>query len=113
MLATIQERDTKLKDINDELELHVDARTNELQLEVEQRKETEARLQASFKELEDFIYALDQHCNVSRTDPEGIIMFLNENFCAVSQYSPKEMIGRTHQNGGRWFPRSQKAGSRH
>ncbi|HEV2197890.1 MAG TPA: response regulator [Candidatus Acidoferrum sp.] len=97
MLERIQERDTKLKEINDDLELRVQARTKELQLEVEQRKQTEHRLQASLKELEDFKFALDQHCNVSRTDPEGFITFVNENFCAVSKYSPEEMLGNTHR----------------
>jgi PAS domain S-box-containing protein len=103
MLAKIQERDTKLKDVNDELELRVEARTKELMLEVEQRKQTEERLQASLKELEDFKFALDQHCNVSRTDPEGIITFVNENFCSVSKFGATEMVGQTHQivNSGR------------
>src|SRR5690242_1410274 len=54
MLEGIQERDTKLKEAKDDLELRVEARTKELQLEVEQRKQTEKRLQASLKELEDF-----------------------------------------------------------
>ncbi|HKW65394.1 MAG TPA: response regulator [Candidatus Acidoferrum sp.] len=97
MLERIQERDTKLKEMNDELELRVQARTKELELEVEQRKQTEERLQVSLKELEDFKFALDQHCNVSRTDPQGFITFVNENFCAVSKYGPREILGKTHR----------------
>lgn len=97
MLERIQERDEKLKFAKDVLEDRVQARTMELQLEVEQRKQTEKRLQASLKELEDFKFALDQHCRVSRTNPEGIITFVNEKFCAVSKYNPEEMIGKTHQ----------------
>lgn len=97
MLERIQERDTKLKEAKDELEMRVEARTKELQLEVDQRKQTEERLQVSLKELEDFKFALDQHCNVSRTDPEGIITFVNERFCAVSKFEPEEMIGKTHR----------------
>jgi PAS domain-containing protein len=97
MLERIKERDTKLKEAKDELEMRVEARTKELQLEVDQRKQTEERLQVSLKELEDFKFALDQHCNVSRTDPEGIITFVNERFCAVSKFEPEEMIGKTHR----------------
>ena len=97
MLERIQERDEKLKYAKDVLEDRVQARTMELQLEVEQRKQTEKRLQASLKELEDFKFALDQHCRVSRTDPNGIITFVNQQFCAVSKYSPEEMIGKTHK----------------
>ena len=75
----------------------LETRTKELQLEVEQRRHTEERLQASLKELEDFKFALDQHCNVSRTDPDGFITFVNEHFCAVSKYSAEEMLGKTHR----------------
>src|SRR5579864_7372899 len=97
MLERIQERDIMLKEAKEDLEVRVEARTEELQLEVEQRKQTEKRLQVSLKELEDFKCALDQHCNVSRTDPNGKITFVNERFCAVSKFRPEEMIGQTHR----------------
>ena len=97
MLEQIQERDTALQEAKEDLELRVQVRTQELQREVNERKQAEERLQASLKELEDFKFALDQHCNVSRTDPQGIITFVNENFCAISKYSSAEMIGKTHR----------------
>jgi PAS domain S-box-containing protein len=97
MLERIEERDTRLKEAKDNLELRVEARTKELQLEVTERKQAEEKLQASLKELEDFKFALDQHCIVSRTDPDGVITFVNEKFCARSGYSPEELIGKTHR----------------
>jgi PAS domain S-box-containing protein len=97
MLERIRERDTRLKEAKDDLELRVEARTKELQSEIGERKQAELRLQSSLKELEDFKFALDQHCNVSRTDAKGVITFVNEKFCARSKYNPEELIGKTHR----------------
>jgi len=97
MLERIQERDNKLKEANDGLELRVHARTQELQQEVNERKQAEVKLQSSLRELEDLKFALDQHCNVSRTDEEGIITFVNEKFCSVSKFSGDELTGKNHR----------------
>jgi PAS domain S-box-containing protein len=97
MLERIQERDNKLKEANDGLELRVHARTQELQQEVNERKQAEVKLQSSLRELEDLKFALDQHCNVSRTDEEGIITFVNEKFCSISKFSRDELMGKNHR----------------
>ncbi len=97
MLERIQERDTALQEAKDDLELRVQARTQELQQEVDERRQAEEKLQLSIKELTDLKFALDQHCIVARTDAQGTITFVNEKFCSVSKYSPEELIGRTHQ----------------
>jgi PAS domain S-box-containing protein len=97
MLGRIQERDTALQEAKDDLELRVEARTRELQLEVNERKQAEVKLQSSLRELEDLKFALDQHCNVSRTDEEGIITFVNERFCSISKFSHDELMGKNHR----------------
>ena len=33
---------------------------------------------------------------ISKTDPNGIITFVNKNFCRISEYTEKELIGRSH-----------------
>jgi PAS domain S-box-containing protein len=33
---------------------------------------------------------------VSKTDPRGVITYVNENFCKISGYSPDELVGKNH-----------------
>jgi PAS domain S-box-containing protein len=44
------------------------------------------------------VYAglIDQHALLSRTDTSGVITHANDNFCKVSGYSAKELIGFSH-----------------
>ena len=48
-------------------------------------------------QLPALIEALNAHAVVSITDANGDIVHANEKFCAVSGYSPEELIGRNHR----------------
>jgi PAS domain S-box-containing protein len=50
----------------------------------------------SEKAITDYKYALDQSSIVSITDQQGVIRYVNENFCSISQFTGEELIGHTH-----------------
>lgn len=65
--------------------------------DVMHRRQTEAQLQASIKELEDFRYALDRSASVVMADAQGTIIYANSNFCQASQYDQDDLLGQNWQ----------------
>jgi PAS domain S-box-containing protein len=50
---------------------------------------------SSQKELEQYKNALDNAAIVAISDDQGIISYVNDNFCKVTKFSRKELIGKT------------------
>jgi PAS domain S-box-containing protein len=47
--------------------------------------------------LEAYRNAIDSHAIVSVTDVNGVITYVNQKFCELSEYSTNELIGKTHR----------------
>lgn len=54
-------------------------------------------LQNTINELSDLKFALDEAAIVAITDPDGIILYVNDKFCEISKYNREELIGKTHR----------------
>lgn len=61
------------------------------------RRLVETHLQNVLEELKYQKLALDRMALVSIADANGIITYANDKFCEISQYSRKELIGKTHR----------------
>ncbi len=48
------------------------------------------------RELEQYMKAVENSNIVSKTDINGIITFVNDEFCKISGYSKEELIGQNH-----------------
>jgi PAS domain S-box-containing protein len=55
------------------------------------------KLDQALRDLSDQKFALDQHAEVSISDEEGRIIYVNDRFCALTQYSRDELIGQNHR----------------
>ena len=80
----------KLKVVKDNLE---NATFNALSHLITQ---TSIELKANTELLDQYKKAVDASMIVSKTDKNGIITYVNDNFCKISKYSSKELIGNNH-----------------
>ncbi|WP_084375052.1 PAS domain-containing sensor histidine kinase [Neobacillus soli] len=57
----------------------------------------ELELKKSMQELVDIKFALDESSIVAITDSRGKITYVNDQFCHISKYAQKELIGNDHR----------------
>src|ERR1035437_3221179 len=51
----------------------------------------------SHRDFNNLKSAIDEAAIVAITDKKGVITYVNEKFCAISQYRREELIGNTHR----------------
>jgi PAS domain S-box-containing protein len=57
----------------------------------------ELQLEQSLRDLADIKFALDQSSILAITNQQGIIKYVNVQFCNISKYSEDELIGQDHR----------------
>ena len=62
-----------------------------------EQERTTSDLLRTTQDLIELRAALDAHAIVTVTDSRGVIIRVNEKFCALSKYERGELIGQTHQ----------------
>ncbi|WP_323762141.1 PAS domain S-box protein [Maricaulis sp.] len=68
-----------------------------VQTDITERNRTEERLSQALLETRSLMDVIREHTIFSVTDPDGVILDVNEAFCRQSGYRTDEIIGRTHQ----------------
>ena len=58
--------------------------------------ERTTNLNNTLNNLQQFINALNHSAIVTKTDPSGVITYVNSKFCEVTGYREDELIGKTH-----------------
>jgi PAS domain S-box-containing protein len=57
----------------------------------------EDQLRVLLQTVKDYKYALDESSIVAITNQKGIIQYVNEKFCEISQYAEHELLGQDHR----------------
>lgn len=65
--------------------------------DITERLATEQTLQNTLQELAVQKAALDESAIVAITNSQGIITYVNDRFCQVSEYTREELLGKTHR----------------
>jgi PAS domain S-box-containing protein len=66
-------------------------------LETTEKKQAEAQILASYRAVRDVTNALNVSTIVAITDPQGLIIEVNDAFCRISKYGREELIGQDHR----------------
>jgi len=59
-------------------------------------EQTSKELETNIQLMNQYKNAVDASLLVSKTDKNGIITYVNDNFCRISKYSKEELLGHNH-----------------
>ncbi|MCM8537468.1 MAG: PAS domain-containing protein, partial [Lentisphaeraceae bacterium] len=74
-----------------------DKSTDEIGILARAFKDSVDQVNRTIQDLETQTYALNEHSLISMTDTLGKIIYANDKFCDVSQYSLDELLGKDHR----------------
>ena len=60
-------------------------------------RENANNLRNAYAEIHNQKFAMDQHAIVSIADMQGNIIYTNDKFCEISQYTHEELLGKNHR----------------
>lgn len=95
-VSNIQERRTAKSRKSAELNSNL-ANFEAYRCEITKCQHAGERLQKTLKELSNIKYALDQAAIIAIADQRGIINYINDKFCEISQYNRSELIGQNYR----------------
>ena len=65
--------------------------------DITERRHADEQAKALHELNDQMKMAINEHANVSITDPEGKITYANDKFCGISKYSREELLGQDHR----------------
>ncbi|MBQ0929970.1 PAS-domain containing protein [Ideonella alba] len=69
----------------------------EITLDLSAQKDSARQLAAAMREHQGLLNTIREHAIVSVSDPEGLLVDVNEAFCRISGYSREELLGQSHR----------------
>lgn len=83
--------------LSNDIEKHFQRITSELYIEYEELQSSKTNLKDNYSNLLiEYKKAVDLSNIVSKTNPKGIITYVNDKFCEISGYKKEELIGKPH-----------------
>ncbi len=86
----------RIKQLEDDIQYRIETE-GQLRESKEKEKQASERLALKVEELSFQKNALDEHAIVSITDEQGDIVYVNDKFSEISQYSQDELLGNSHR----------------
>ncbi|CAN7591054.1 bifunctional diguanylate cyclase/phosphodiesterase [Pseudorhodoferax sp. LjRoot39] len=76
---------------------HPEAQGEQGILSIAAARSMQRQLRDCMREVSELNAALDAHAIVAVTDARGVILRVNDKFCAISGYAREELVGSTHR----------------